>query len=202
MLILKLLVLPVLLSLGLFSTAQETQPAEQQETQPAEQKAFEIDTVHSTAIFKALHKGVGMFYGRFNDVTGSIGADGDMPNFNVSIAIDSVDTSNEKLDAHLKSPDFFNAVEFPSMSFKSNSAKKIGNSKYELIGSITMHGITKPLTVTMSKTGQATGRRGEMVGYETEFVLTRSDFGMTYGVESGSLSDKVTVIVALEASRK
>ena len=65
-----------------------------------------------------------------------------------------------------------------------------------------MHGITKPLTVQMVKTGEVKNRRGEMIGYETEFNLARSDFGMLYGIEGGSLSDEIKVIVALEAVRK
>ena len=130
-----------------------------------------------------------------------IALSGDAPSFDVSIAIDSVDSSNERLDSHLKSPDFFNAVEFPTMSFKSISVKSVGDNKYEVTGEITMHGVTKPLTVNMEKTGHVDGRRGEMVGFETEFELNRSEFGMNYGVESGSLGDKVKVIVALEAKR-
>ena len=172
-----------------------------QGTQEVENKEFNIDAVHSTAIFRVHHVGAGMFYGRFNDVTGMIALSGDVPSFDVSIAIDSVDSSNERLDSHLKSPDFFNAVEFPTMSFKSSSVKSVGDNKYEVTGEITMHGVTKPLTVNMEKTGHVDGRRGEMVGFETEFELTRSDFGMNYGVESGSLGDKVKVIVALEAKR-
>ena len=172
-----------------------------QGTQEVESKEFNIDAVHSTAIFRVHHVGAGMFYGRFNDVTGMIALNDDTPSFNVSIAINSVDSSNERLDSHLKSPDFFNAVEFPTMSFKSSSVKFVGDNKYEVTGEITMHGVTKPLTVNMEKTGHVDGRRGEMVGFETEFELTRSDFGMNYGVESGSLGDKVKVIVALEAKR-
>ena len=172
-----------------------------QGTQEVENKEFNIDAVHSTAIFRVHHVGAGMFYGRFNDVTGMIALSGDIPSFDVSIAIDSVDSSNERLDSHLKSPDFFNAVEFPTMSFKSGSVKSVGDNKYEVTGEITMHGVTKPLTVNMEKTGHVDGRRGEMVGFETEFELNRSEFGMNYGVESGSLGDKVKVIVALEAKR-
>ena len=172
-----------------------------QGTQEVENKEFNIDAVHSTAIFRVHHVGAGMFYGRFNDVTGMIALSGDVPSFDVSIAIDSVDSSNERLDSHLKSPDFFNAVEFPTMSFKSSSVKSVGDNKYEVTGEITMHGVTKPLTVNMEKTGHVDGRRGEMVGFETEFELNRSEFGMNYGVESGSLGDKVKVIVALEAKR-
>jgi polyisoprenoid-binding protein YceI len=173
-----------------------------QEVEPVNESAFQIDSVHSTAIFKAHHLGAGMFYGRFNDVTGTIEIDDGMPVFAVSIAIDSVDTNSTRLDGHLKSPDFFNAVEFPTMMFKSKSSTLIGGKTYEVIGEITMHGITKPLTVQMVKTGQVKNQRGELIGYETEFNLTRSDFGMLYGIEGGSLSDEIKIIVALEAVRK
>ena len=194
MFILKLLVLPVMLLVGVTGSVQETTESNDE--------AFNVDPVHSTAIFRAHHLRAGMFYGRFNDVTGTIDLVDESPVFDITIDINSVDTNNEKLDGHLKSPDFFNAVEFPSMTFKSASAKKIGDEKYEVSGDITIHGVTKPLTVRMSKTGQVTNRRGEMIGFETEFTITRSDFGMMYGVEGGALSDSIKVIVALEAGRK
>jgi polyisoprenoid-binding protein YceI len=190
----KLFVLPILVGLSMLSTAQEVEPENQ--------SSFQVDSVHSTSIFRAHHFGAGMFYGRFNDVTGTIDIVEGLPEFAISVAIDSVDTNNEKLDGHLKSPDFFNSVEFPEMTFKSSSAKKIGDEKYEVVGEITLHGVTKPLTVVMEKTGQVTNRRGEMIGFETTFTLNRSEFGMTYGVESGALSDNIKVIVALEAGRK
>ncbi|HIO52282.1 MAG TPA: YceI family protein [Phycisphaerales bacterium] len=194
MFVLKVFVLPILFVAGLFTSTQESINSVEE--------AFSVDPVHSTAIFKAHHLGAGMFYGRFNDVTGTIDVVNDLPVFDVSIDIDSVDTNSTKLDGHLKSPDFFNSVEFPAMTFKSKSAKKIGDEIYEVVGEITIHGVTKPLTVRMAKTGQVTNRRGEMVGYETEFTITRSEFGMVYGIEGGALSDEIKVIVALEAGRK
>lgn len=194
MIVLKLLVIPLLVGLSMLTTAQEVEPVNE--------SSFQIDPVHSTAIFKAHHLGAGMFYGRFNDVTGTILIDEGMPVFDVTIDINSVDTNSEKLDGHLKSPDFFNVVEFPAMRFKSSSAKKIGDEKYEVVGDITIHGVTKPLTVLMAKTGQVSNRRGELIGFETEFNITRSEFGMSYGVDNGVLSDEITVIVALEAGRK
>ena len=194
MFVLKLLFLPAFFLVGVTASVQE--PTETSD------EAFNVDSVHSTAIFRAHHLGAGMFYGRFNDVTGTVDIVDSLPTFDISIDINSVDTSNEKLDGHLKSPDFFNAVEFPAMIFKSKSAKKIGDEIYEVVGEITIHGVTKPLTVRMAKTGQVTNRRGEMVGYETEFTITRSEFGMVYGIEGGALSDEIKVIVALEAGRK
>ena len=194
MIVLKLLVIPLLVGLSMLTTAQKVEPVNE--------SSFQIDPVHSTAIFKAHHLGAGMFYGRFNDVKGTILIDEGMPVFDVTIDINSVDTNSEKLDGHLKSPDFFNVVEFPAMRFKSSSAKKIGDEKYEVVGDITIHGVTKPLTVLMAKTGQVSNRRGELIGFETEFNITRSEFGMSYGVDNGVLSDEITVIVALEAGRK
>ncbi len=166
-------------------------------------KPFNIDITHSTALFKVHHVGAGMFYGRFNDVEGTIAlGEENLPSFNVSISIDSVDTGNSKLDSHLKSPDFFNAIEFPTMTFKSTEVKPTDENTYEVSGEMTMHGVTKAITVEMVKTGQVTKRRGEMIGFETEFTINRSDFGMDYGVENKALSDQTKVIVALEAGRK
>jgi len=193
MLLIKLFITPLLIGLSMLFTLQES-PADVGE-------AFQVDAVHSTAIFRVHHLGAGMFYGRFNDISGTITGD-ENPAFDISIDINSVDTNNEKLDAHLKSPDFFNAVEFSEMTFKSSATKKVGDDKYEVTGDITIHGVTKPLTVTMTKTGQVTGRRGESIGFEMEFQISRSDYGMNYGIESGALSNDIKVIVALEAGRK
>ena len=193
MLLIKLLITPLLIGVSMLFTIQET-PADVGE-------AFQVDAVHSTAIFRVHHLGAGMFYGRFNDISGTITGD-ENPAFDISIDINSVDTNNEKLDSHLKSPDFFNAVEFSEMTFKSSATKKVGDDKYEVTGDITIHGVTKPLTVTMTKTGQVTGRRGESIGFEMEFQISRSDYGMNYGIESGALSNDIKVIVALEAGRK
>ena len=93
MFLLKLIALPLFFGLSMLTTAQEVEPVNE--------SAFQIDSVHSTAIFKAHHLGAGMFYGRFNDVTGTIQVDNGMPVFAVSIAIDSVDTNSTRLDEDL-----------------------------------------------------------------------------------------------------
>jgi polyisoprenoid-binding protein YceI len=108
-----------------------------------------------------------------------------------------VDSGNDKLDAHLKSPDFFNSKEFPKMSFVSKSAKKSTGGMYEVSGDLTMHGVTKPITAMVEVTGESTmmGARG---GIEATFTVKRSDWGMTYGVEKGAIGDSVRVVVGLE----
>ena len=199
----RTLILTTLLTLGLgtmgaFSTSQEA-PAP---TEPAATESFKVDAVHSTAIFRVHHRGAGRFYGRFNDVTGLIeytpGSEHGL-SLDISIDINSVDTANEQLDNHLKSMDFFNAVEFPAMTFKSTEATLLKPGFYQVKGNIHMHGVSHPLTIELEETGLVSGRRGQLVGFETTFNLKRSEFDMSYGVEQGALGDDVHVIVSLEA---
>ncbi|MDG2291460.1 MAG: YceI family protein [Phycisphaerales bacterium] len=201
-----LIILALGLSVLMFGalTTQDT-PTDEASKAPAVQGDFVIDTVHSTAIFRVLHRGAGNFYGRFNDVSGTITytpGSKDGLALDVSIAIDSVDTANERLDGHLKSPDFFNALEFPAMTFKSSKAELIKPDVYRVTGELALHGTMHPITVDMVRTGISEGRRGTVVGFETSFTIKRSMHEMNYGIENGALGDDVTVIVAMEAIAK
>lgn len=168
---------------------------------PLAKESFKIDPVHSKALFRVQHLGAGQFYGRFNEVTGTIAFDstGDAgPDLDVSVAIASVDTGNEKLDGHLKSPDFFNAKEHPTMTFKSKSSKKVKDRIYEISGDLSIHGVTKPLTTQVEWTGTAEKAMGKRCGFEAVFTIKRSDFSIKYMLENGGLGDDVRVIVSLE----
>ena len=164
----------------------------------AAKETFNIDSVHSTAIFRVQHLGAGNFYGRFNELEGTIDWDAEAgPSFDVSIKIESVDSGNEALDKHLKNADFFDAKQFPTMTFKSTSAKKMGDD-WKVMGEMTMHGVTKAVEVDMEFVGRADVGRGDRVGFETTFTVKRSDFGMNWGVENGALGDATKIIVSLE----
>ena len=164
----------------------------------AAKETFNIDSVHSTAIFRVQHLGAGNFYGRFNELGGTIEWDAEGgPSFDVSIKIESVDSGNEALDKHLKNADFFDAKQFPTMTFKSTSAKKMGDD-WKVMGEMTMHGVTKAVEVDMEFVGRADVGRGDRVGFETTFTVKRSDFGMKWGVENGALGDATKIIVSLE----
>jgi polyisoprenoid-binding protein YceI len=164
---------------------------------------WSIDPVHSKALFRVLHLGAGAFWGKFDDVQGSITYYGGekAPEFDVSIAIESVHSGNESLDKHLKSPDFFNAKEFPAMTFKSSKGVLKSPGTWEVCGELTMHGQTHEACATVTMTGSADMGRGPKAGFEAMFTIKRSQWGMTYGVEKGSLGDEVRVIVALEAGK-
>ncbi len=168
---------------------------------PAETQAFNVDPVHSSAVFRIRHFDVSYFYGRFNEVSGKIEFDVEDPansTFLIEIKADSVDTNSGQRDNHLKSPDFFNAQEFSSIIFKSTSVSRQGDNRLEVSGDLTMHGVTRPLSLSVDYVGP-TGARGDpRMGFETTFTIKRSDFGMSYGIEQNALGDEVKMFVSLE----
>lgn len=172
-----------------------------QDTPAAKVETWKIDSVHSSTLFRIQHAGAGRFWGRFNDVTGTVDWPRDnaaAPGFDVTVAVESVDSGNAKLDGHLKSPDFFNAREFETMTFTSTGGERVDDTHWKVTGDLTLLGVTKPATAVI----EFTGLRGNPVlakaGWEAVFEINRSDFGMNWGVDRGALSDDVKIIVALE----
>ena len=163
-------------------------------------QTWTIDDVHSMALFRVQHMGAGMFWGRFDGVSGTVTTAGDdTPAFDITIDVGSVSSGNDKLNGHLKSPDFFSVKEFPTMSFKSTKATRGSDGVWDVVGDLTMHGVTKPITAKVEQTGRMKARGGEAIGFEAVFNVDRSQFGMNYGVEKGAIGKDVRVIVGLEA---
>jgi polyisoprenoid-binding protein YceI len=174
---------------------------------PAEPKssaAYEIDGVHSSAVFKIKHAGASWFYGTFEDVSGSLSVDEADPSkssVKVEIAADSVDTNNADRDAHIESPDFLSAAEFPSITFQSKSVKGAGTGNFEVTGDLTFRGVTKSISVPVVHVGKGEFH-GKRIGYEASFSFKRSDFGSRYGLDEGALGDEVFMTVSLEGVAK
>jgi polyisoprenoid-binding protein YceI len=164
---------------------------------------YTADTVHSSLVFRVKHMNASYVWGRFNNLTGTFTLDEANPaasQFEFQVKADSVDTGNAKRDQHLKSPDFLNAVQFPSIAFKSQSVKKSGNG-YEVTGDLTLHGVTKPISVQVAQVGSGTGPTGAAIaGIEATFSFKRSDFGMTKMV--GPVSDDVLINLGIEGMRR
>lgn len=159
-------------------------------------KTWTVDNVHSSVVFKINHMGVAPFYGTFNQIEGAI-TTGDSPSFQFTIPIDSIDTRNEMRDAHVKNPDFFDAEQYPTMSFESTAVETDGDD-HHVTGELTMHGVTKSIEVVITKTGEVTHERmGHVIGFETTFTVKRSDFGMDQMI--GPLGDEVTLMLGFEA---
>lgn len=162
---------------------------------------YTVDPVHSTALFRVQHAGAGQFWGRFNDVNGNVTYTPDKQehfSFDIDIDLESVDSGNEKLDQHLKSPDFFNAKEFEKMTFKSTEVERLGQNVWDVTGDLTLNGVTKKVIAVVRFTGTAE-LMGRRAGFEAEFDIKRSDFEHNYGIEKGVLGDRTRVVVGIEA---
>lgn len=164
--------------------------------------SYQVDPVHSSMVFRVKHMGTSNFYGRFNNITGSFTLDDDptKSSFQVQIQTDSVDTGVKKRDDHLKSPDFFNAKQFSTITFKSTQVKKAGDDGLDVVGDMTLHGVTKSVTAKVTKTG--TGKFGgrALAGVEATLTIKRSDFGMNFAMDT--LGDEVRITVSLEGGRQ
>jgi polyisoprenoid-binding protein YceI len=113
----------------------------------------------------------------------------------------NVDTAVEKRDTHLKSPDFFNAGEYPLVSFKSKSVKKLSENTYAVSGDLALLGKTRPITVEVHATGAGKDPWGNFRrGFVTSFSIKRSDFGMDFMM--GGVSDEVHLTVSVEGIRQ
>lgn len=174
--------------------------------EPMKAGGFKIDPVHSGVVYRIRHVGVSNFWGRFNKVDGMFSFDPANPSsamFDITIDAASVDSNNKQRDEHLKSPDFFNTKQFPSITFKSKECRKSGEG-FDLVGDMTLLGKTMPVTAKLTHIGE--GDRGERMGYrsgvEATFTFKRSDFGMNYGIKGDALGDEVMVVVALEGQRQ
>jgi polyisoprenoid-binding protein YceI len=175
---------------------------------PLQADDFQIDNSHTSVVFGVSHLGYSFTYGRFNKVSGAFTLDPKGPEastFQVAIDASSVDTNDAKRDEHLRGPDFFNAGEFPVISFKSTKVEgKRTESGVTLLvtGDLTMHGQTKPVTLELQKLGEGPGPRGNdfRTGFNCQTKLKRSEFGMTGMVPH--IGDEVAITISFEGVRK
>lgn len=119
--------------------------------------------------------------------------------------VNSINTDNDRRDGHLKSPDFFDAAKFETITFKSTSFKKVEGKNYKLAGNLTMHGVTKPVTLDAVLTGPVTmdSPRGKQdkAGLKISGTLKRSDFGVG-SVPTTVVSDEVEIKASGEFARQ
>ncbi len=193
-----------LIFLGLALSAASPAPTRNHSAVTAADTTWGVDAVHSMVLFRVRH-GVGAFWGRFNDVQGTAVLDPADPgklSLDISVPVEGVDSGHPDLDRHLRSPDFFNEVEHPAMTFKSTGATPAGKDTWTLTGNLTLLGKTTPVTTRIQWLGSLEGRRGTKAGLEVEFAIKRSAFGMTYGIpepgNAGGLGDEVRLVVGLE----
>jgi len=160
---------------------------------------YALDNVHSSATFKIGHLGISWIHGRFNDLSGDFSVADKGGNLNLTIKADSIDTGVSARDKHLKSPDFFNVKQYPTITFKSTSVKA-NDGGLAVTGDLTMHGVTKSISLNL-KGGKTADFKGQVrIGYTTDLTLKRSDFGMDRFV--GPISDEVHISFSFEGVKK
>ena len=171
---------------------------------------YTVDPLHSSVNFTVDHQGLTDIYGRFNKFTGTFVMDRAAKTGSLDATVDtgSVDTNeNDKgsrarsRDEHLRSADFFNAAEFPKMTFKSTKVAFSGDNPASIEGNLTLLGVTKPQTFTVQrfKCNPASGNAKERCGGIAVGKLKRSDFGMKRGVPS--IGDEITLVLSIEAEK-
>jgi polyisoprenoid-binding protein YceI len=171
------------------------------DTAPGLTGTFKVDPVHSAGVYRVTHLGASAHWGVIKEPTGTfdIGADGSAK-FDITFDLAKLDSGNAKRDEHLRGPDFFNAKQFPKMTFKSTSATKNADG-IAVKGDLTIKGKTQSIDVVFKKVGEGKGMKGEaLAGYETEFTINRLDYGVSY--MPGAIGNDVKVIVSLEGAKE
>ena len=166
---------------------------------------WQIDPSHSTAQFSVRHMMVSNVRGEFGKLSGQVQLDdADLTKSSVEATIDatSINTREPMRDAHLKSPDFFDVAKYPTLTFKSTQVKKAGN-KLAVTGELTMHGVTRPVTLDVQLTQEVKSPFGDTRrGASATGKINRKDFGLNWNkaIEAGGVlvGEEVTLTIDVE----
>jgi polyisoprenoid-binding protein YceI len=172
---------------------------------------WQIDRAHSAAQFSVRHLMVSTVRGHFGKLTGVVRYDPAKPgeaSVEAEVDVSTIDTREAKRDAHLKSPDFFDAEKYPAMTFRSTKLEPAGPGKFKMTGNLTLRGVTRPVVFDLDGVSEPIKdqRGGERMGATATAKINRSDFGMTWNrlLEAGGVTvgDEVTIVIDAELTRR
>jgi polyisoprenoid-binding protein YceI len=177
-------------------------------TAAAAPEMYAVDPTHTSIVFSVSHMSLSYTYGFFRKVAGEYILDKADPaacRFRFAIQTDSLDTNLPDRDNHLKSPDFFNVQEFPTITFESTSCAKAntpdGSIVYNVTGNLTIHGVTQKVTLPVRMLGEGQGAfKDQRTGFLSNVTIKRSDFGMTNRLDM--VGDAVAVTISFEGVRQ
>ncbi len=165
-----------------------------------------VDPAHSRVGFAVKHLGIATVRGQFDRFEGTLAVGDDLSGSTISASIDtaSINTSEEQRDAHLRSPDFFDAEAHPKLVFESTAIAPVDDETFRVAGELTMHGVTRPVELEAVVEGTETDPWGnERVGLQLTGQLNRGEFGMTFNQALGGgnvlVSDKVKLSLDISA---
>ena len=216
----RVLVVPVFAAVLAATTGMSAQnpPAAQTPAQPQQQQRppqpplgpnqWRIDGSHSAANFSVRHLMVSTVRGQLGRITGTLEYDGKDVNSikaDVSIDVNAISTQNGGRDKHLRSDDFFDVANHPNITFKSKRVEAAGDSRFKLIGDLTIRGTTKEVALDVEGPSPVVKtQRGIATGATATTRIKRLEYGLKYNnmVEAGPVvSDEVTITIDLEATR-
>jgi len=162
------------------------------------QTTWEADPYHSKLTFSTTHLGIADIAGLFQTFEASIVSDKEDFSdavFELSVDVNSINTEVEMRDNHLRSEDFFHVEKYPAMTYKSTKIRKAGKDKYKLTGDLTLHGVTKEVTMDLWYRGTIENPQSGAVtsGFQLTGTLNRSDFNIGPDFPSAMISDKVQI---------
>jgi polyisoprenoid-binding protein YceI len=169
---------------------------------------YQIDPKHSAAHFKIRHMMIANVGGEFNSVSGTVEFDAaklDQARVDASIDTNSLHTGDPQRDGHIKGADFFDVAQFPTITFKSSKFTAAG-SGYTVAGDLTLHGVTKPVTLKVDTLSPEITDpwSGQRRGLSAVTTINRKDFGMGWNAPAGGgvmLSENVEITLDLEMTR-
>jgi polyisoprenoid-binding protein YceI len=178
---------------------------------PVVASTWEIDPAHTSVQFAVRHLMVSTVRGNFTKVGGSAQVDeADVTGSSIQATIDasSIDTRNEKRDAHLRSPEFLDVAKFPSITFESKKVERVGAGKFTVTGDLTLHGVTKQ--VALDVVGSSEPMKDPFgnlrMGGMATTTIDRRDFGLTWNkaLEAGGVvvGDEVEITIDVELTKK
>lgn len=168
--------------------------------------AWQVDYAHSTISFWARHMMISKVRGTFNKFSAEINFDENTPENTtvfVEIDADSIQTRNEQRDGHLKSPDFLNIAQYPTLTFRGKRVERINDTRGKLVGDLTIRNITREVTLDINYFGVSKSPWGTTsAGFAAEAVINRHDWGASWNqvLETGGVlvSDQVHIDIELE----
>lgn len=166
---------------------------------------YEIDPAHTNVLFFINHLGFSETIGRFDDVSGSLMLDADAPEkstVDVKIKPATINTQSAELNKHLQGAEWFDTAKYPDITFVSKSVKRTGKETADVTGDLTLHGVTKPVTLKakLNKVDYFQMANAWIAGFNAEGVIKRSDFGISSYVPM--VSDDVRILISTEFHNK
>lgn len=180
-------------------------PAFTRDPAAVEAGTFSVEPAHTRVLFAVSHMGFSTWYGNFSDASGTLTLDPKAvgkSTVEIKVPVASVTTTNAKLDGELKGDQWLDAGKFPDMTFKSEKVVPTGKDKAKVEGQLTLHGVTKPVTldVTFNGAGVNVMDKKYTVGFEAKGKIKRSDFGVKTYVPL--IGDEVDLIISAAFERQ